>query len=128
MCSDARKTYPRTSKTYSPHARARSGFNQAYETTRPPNNSRAPESRSCKTSASWSSTAVHSTGVEAAPPIETACAVSGAESFRRLVPLEKILQFIVGAREAGQRLDDYLAARLTTLSRMRIAGLVERSA
>jgi 23S rRNA pseudouridine1911/1915/1917 synthase len=38
------------------------------------------------------------------------------------------LQFIVGADEAGRRLDDFLAARLVSLSRMRIAGLVERGA
>ncbi len=42
--------------------------------------------------------------------------------------MEERLQFIVGARDAGQRLDVFLAARLIKLSRMRIAGLVARGA
>ncbi|HYH84866.1 MAG TPA: RluA family pseudouridine synthase [Pyrinomonadaceae bacterium] len=42
--------------------------------------------------------------------------------------MEESIQFVVGAREAGQRLDEFLAARLTRLSRMRIAGLVARGA
>jgi 23S rRNA pseudouridine1911/1915/1917 synthase len=42
--------------------------------------------------------------------------------------MEESVQFVVGAREAGQRLDEFLAARLVRLSRMRIAGLVARGA
>jgi 23S rRNA pseudouridine1911/1915/1917 synthase len=42
--------------------------------------------------------------------------------------MEESIQFVVGAREAGQRLDEFLAARLVRLSRMRIAGLVARGA
>lgn len=42
--------------------------------------------------------------------------------------MEESLQFVVGRGEAGQRLDDFLAARLIRLSRMRIAGLVARGA
>ena len=42
--------------------------------------------------------------------------------------MEENIQFVVGALDAGQRLDEFLAARLTRLSRMRIAGLVARGA
>ncbi|MBC7932594.1 MAG: RluA family pseudouridine synthase, partial [Rubrivivax sp.] len=42
--------------------------------------------------------------------------------------MEESIQFVVGACDAGQRLDDFLAARLIRLSRMRIAGLVARGA
>lgn len=38
----------------------------------------------------------------------------------------KTVRFNVGEEAAGQRLDEFLAARLVRLSRMRIAGLVER--
>src|SRR5436309_3144640 len=38
----------------------------------------------------------------------------------------KTISFSVGEESAGQRLDDFLAARFVRLSRMRIAGLVER--
>lgn len=40
--------------------------------------------------------------------------------------MEQPLQFKVDEASAGQRLDDFLAARLTSLSRMRIASLVSR--
>jgi 23S rRNA pseudouridine1911/1915/1917 synthase len=40
----------------------------------------------------------------------------------------KSVRFSVGEEAAGQRLDEFLAARLVHLSRMRIAGLVERGA
>ena len=38
----------------------------------------------------------------------------------------KTVRFNVGESSAGQRLDEFLAARLVRLSRMRIAGLCER--
>nr|MDQ5836996.1 RluA family pseudouridine synthase [Acidobacteriota bacterium] len=40
----------------------------------------------------------------------------------------KSVRFSVGEEAAGQRLDEFLAGRLVHLSRMRIAGLVERGA
>jgi len=40
----------------------------------------------------------------------------------------KTVTFNVGEESAGQRLDEFLAARLVRLSRMRIAGLFERGA
>jgi 23S rRNA pseudouridine1911/1915/1917 synthase len=40
----------------------------------------------------------------------------------------KTVSFSVGEESAGQRLDEFLAARLVHLSRMRIAGLAERGA
>jgi 23S rRNA pseudouridine1911/1915/1917 synthase len=42
--------------------------------------------------------------------------------------LSEKLQFVVGTGDVGCRLDDFLAARLMSLSRMRIAALVERGA
>ena len=42
--------------------------------------------------------------------------------------MDESLQFVVGTCEDGRRLDDFLAARLNNLSRMRIALLVERGA
>jgi 23S rRNA pseudouridine1911/1915/1917 synthase len=46
---------------------------------------------------------------------------ASASAFRM-----KTISFSVGEEAAGQRLDDFLAARLARLSRMRIVGMVER--